>query len=152
MAAAIDPAAPRIWWPESGDALRADVVEAGHLEVLVLASPFCRYSIAAAEDIAADPTLALLRSGERTVWLVQPTGLDEVASVREWNRSHPQMPMALISDARVLPGVSRVETPTFVILREGTVLERVQGWPLETGNAPALRAALARAASGDDGI
>lgn len=106
--------------------MREYAVELAPLQVIVISG--CHFSRDAARDIATDLTLAPVFA-EHSLWLGLPPGDQDIGALVAWNRLHPSLPLRAISSRapwHFLP--EQWETPTFLVVRDGNVVDQVQGW------------------------
>lgn len=134
-----------VWDLGARDALVRRHISLSPVRIVVRASLGCRYSMAAAEAIAADPELGPLFR-EHAVWLAPPAELIGYERLRAWNTEHPHTPIVVAADWADWPMLDRWEgTPTFHVFRDGELTESVTSWPIEEGNRDAVLDALRKA-------
>lgn len=97
-------------------------------QVVVLGSPECSYSQAAAGDIEAVPALRRLFRAHAQ-WVAPARNIVDFRSMQAWNRDHPWQKLAILQDDDELPFAESTRTPVFYILREGRLAATVVGWP-----------------------
>ncbi|MEI7036778.1 hypothetical protein [Fulvimonas yonginensis] len=97
-------------------------------QVVVMGSPHCHFSGAAARDIDADPVLRAL-FGAHAQWIAPASDITDFAALLAWNHTHPQQRLAIANDDAELPFVGTLETPVFYFLRHGDVVATLVGWP-----------------------
>lgn len=135
-----------IWQIEEDDgaepALRQDALDLD-LRIVVISSPGCGFSRAAAAAIPSDPELGPVFA-QHAVWLTAPHAIADVAALREWNRRNPETKVRIAVDAAQW-SVALGTTPQFLIFREGHVVDHVSGWRRDGNDRDALQAALVRA-------
>lgn len=110
-----------------GTSLVPAVVGARDIEVVVVSSPLCSFSRHAMASIEADPGLrdVMSRHGR---WLMPVEGNLHIESVRDWNATHPRMPMVYAYKESQWPFIGSWDTPTFYFLRGGRVVATHTGW------------------------
>ena len=109
--------------------------------VVVVSSPSCRFSSAAAAAIARDPALRAALHG--SLWLVPPEGQLHAREVRQWNLDHAGQQMVLAYDWLEWPDIDDWSTPAFYFFAGGHLVDQVSGWPLDGRGMPQLRRAVA---------
>ncbi|MDR6992516.1 hypothetical protein [Luteimonas sp. 3794] len=138
--------AVRIWQIEDDDgaepSLRQDALDLD-LRIVVVSSPGCGFSRAAATAIPSDPELGPIFA-QHAVWLIAPDAIADVAALREWNLRNPNAGIKIAVDAAQWP-VALDTTPQFLVFRDGQLVEHVDGWRRDGSDRDALHAALARA-------
>ena len=119
---------PSVWRMNAdGTTLVRTLVDLSPVQILVTAG--CHFSEDAAEDISNDAVLGPVFA-KHAHWLVLPLGEEDLDAVRAWNRRFPAAPATLLYDRDewdLLP--SGWAMPTFFIIREGKVVDRIVGWP-----------------------
>lgn len=136
---------PSVWRMDAdGATLTRTLVDLAPVQILITAG--CHFSEDAAEDISADAVLGPVFA-EHATWLVLPPGREDLDAVRAWNRHFPAAPATLLYDRdewELLP--SGWAMPTFFVIRDGKVMDRIVGWPRNpTENRQPLIDALMRA-------
>ena len=135
----------RIWRIDGDDGdvptLRQHAVDLGLL-IVVVSSPGCGFSRAAAAAIPSDPTLGPVFA-RHAVWLIAPDAIADVAALRAWNLRNPDAEIGIAVDATQWP-VALDTTPQFLIFRDGQLVAHVSGWRRDGSDHDALNAALAR--------
>lgn len=139
------PGAPSVWrMDEEGTTLTRATLDLVPVQILVTAG--CHFSQDAAEDILGDPVLGPVFTAHAH-WLVLPPGQEDMDAVRAWNKRFPAAQAMPIHDRKewtLLP--SNWPMPTFLIVRNGEVIERITGWPRNPrANRQPLIEALIRA-------
>jgi len=136
-----DASGPSLWRASGdGDVLVRSAFDPAPLQIVVTAG--CHFSQDAAAAISADPVLGPVFA-RHAHWLMLPPGFEEQDAILAWNRRFPGAQATQIHDRAewtfLPPGWSM---PSFLILRDGKVIERVDGWPSEPTEArvPLLRA------------
>ena len=128
--------------PDRSELERMPVELTAGVQIVVIAHPLCHFTQDAARDLEADPVLRDVLAAH-SQWLA-PTGPVDLDAFRQWNLTHPTLQTALISPVAEWPMIDDWRTPTFYVLRDGVVRERVTGWRHGEQRA-ALVAALTRA-------
>lgn len=135
-----------IWTIQADDGtvptLRLDAIDLG-TRIVVVSSPGCGFSNAAAAAIPEDPELGPLFAAHAT-WLIAPTAIAEATTLRAWNRRHPATPVHIAADAAQWP-MDFDTTPQFLVFRDGVVVERFGRWQRDGSDRDALHAMLVRA-------
>jgi len=135
-----------IWTIQADDGtvptLRLDAIDLGN-RIVVVSSPGCGFSNAAAAAIPEDPELGPLFAQHAT-WLIAPTAIAETTALRHWNRRHAATPIHIAADATQWP-MDFDTTPQFLVFRDGVVVERFGRWQRDGSDRDALRAMLVRA-------
>ena len=129
-----------VWDAGRGMLVRESVDLDAEYQVLVVSHPSCGFSQAASGAIRDDPELGPLFERHAT-WIVAPPGNLPLDAIERWQSAQPAQRIALIDSPPTWSFIEVGQTPTFYFLRNGDVVERVQGWP-DKGNREALVAAL----------
>lgn len=143
-AAGTDAMHPGVWRLDpDGTVLTRTTLDLTPTQVLVIAG--CHFSQDAAEDISGDPVLGPVFA-RHAHWLMLPPGHEDQDAVPAWNLRFPQAQATQIYDRSEWPQLpAGWVMPTFLIVRDGKVLERITGWPRNPAtNQPALVDALRR--------
>lgn len=109
-----------------GSALTRSALDLRPTRILVTAG--CHFSSDAAEDISGDPLLGPAFAAHAQ-WLMLPPGREDQDAIRDWNRRFPDAQAKQIYDRNewsLFPAGWRM--PVFFIVREGQVIDRVEGW------------------------
>ena len=96
--------------------------------VVIVGSPWCQFSNAAAAEIESDPALKSLL-GQHATWLIPQQIVHDVRAVARWNHDHPANAMSLIYRQSEWPFIHTTATPTFYFFRDGTLVSSFSGWP-----------------------
>lgn len=127
-----------------GKAMIRTVFDLAPAQILVIAG--CHFSEDAAEDISSDPVLGPVFAAHAQ-WLMLPPGQENLDAVRRWDSRFPKAQAAMLysrEEWTLLPETWRM--PTFLIVRDGKVIDRITGWPRNpSGNRQPLIDALTRA-------
>ena len=118
---------PTVWRMNAeGDRLTRTAIDLEPTQILVTAG--CHFSADAAEDISADPVLgpAFARHAH---WLVSTPGIESIDAARDWNRRFPDAQVEMIHDRGEWSIFPTWSMPKFHIVRDGKVIEVVEGWP-----------------------
>ncbi|MEF3081194.1 hypothetical protein V3391_03095 [Luteimonas sp. SMYT11W] len=136
----------RIWRIDGDDGdvptLRKHPLDLG-LRIVVVTSPGCGFSRAAAAAIPSDPILGPIFA-RHAVWLIAPDAIADVAALRAWNLRNPDAEIGIAVDAAQWP-VALDTTPQFLVFRDGQLVAHVSGWRRDGSDRDALNAALAQA-------
>lgn len=138
--------AVRVWQVADEDGpeltLRQDALDLD-LRIVVVSSPGCGFSRAAATAIPSDPELGPVFA-QHAVWLIAPDAIADVAALRAWNLRNPDAGISIAVNAAQWP-VALDTTPQFLVFRDGQLVEHLSGWRRDGSERDALHAALARA-------
>lgn len=129
--------------PEAGG-IHTATAQMAELDIIVIAHPTCGFTRAAADAANADPELLQMLSGRRTLWLSPQDGTLDTGIFSDWSERHSELPIHIVARQSDFPDIGYWGTPTFYILRDGSVVARVVGWP-RGGNKAALQQALGAA-------
>ncbi|MCI2245671.1 hypothetical protein L3067_13765 [Xanthomonas sp. PPL568] len=119
-----------VWNPES---------HRGHIVAVV--HPTCAFSVRALSEIEKNPELQWLR--DNLLLVVPPDASLAVNGILAWNTAHPGLPMHPMYLRRDWKVLKSLDTPTFYLVQDGTILASFEGWPNAKGLA-AIQAALQR--------
>ena len=120
---------------------RKELPVAAGAELVMVVDAHCQPSRRALEALRSDAALrARLQQAGLTI-IVPPAAAIPFGFVADWNAANPALPMHIPFNQREWAGVDVRGVPTFVLLKNGRVLNEVTGWPPE-GNQAALRALL----------
>lgn len=123
---------------------RPEAIDLAPTQILVLAG--CHFSDDAATAIERDPVLGPAFA-QHARWLAEPPGIEDMDAVEKWNQRHPAQPILPIHDRQqwaLLP--EGWEMPTFLVIRDGKVIDRRSGWPAgDPAHRRSLLAMLRRA-------
>ena len=111
--------------------------------VVVISNPLCGFSEAASKVIESDKDLSAFFS-KYGLWLVPPARRLYEVDVIAWNKNHSSQKMVLAYKANNWPIIDDWSTPIFYFLENGTVVDKIVGWPKNGQNLGQLRAAIAR--------
>ena len=125
----------------SEHALLHEAVELAPLRIIVVASPGCGFSRAAANAIPLDPELGPIFR-KHAVWLAAPEELARIDALRSWNQDNPEAPLVVATSTDRWPTIALDSYPQFHVFRDGKLLQSVSGWPSGEGNRDAILAAL----------
>lgn len=135
-----------VWTIEADDAaaptLRLDAIDLD-TRIVVVSSPGCGFSNAAAAAIPDDPELGTVFA-QHAIWLIAPTAIVEAAGLRQWNRQHPATPIHIAANAAQWP-MDFDTTPQFLVFRDGKLIDRFGRWQRDGSDRDALHAMLERA-------
>ena len=97
-------------------------------DILVFSSPRCGFCRLAQEDIAADPEL-LSSLESRSLWVSHPQELPDDPGQVWWSEYTPQLAHHVAYRRDDWPEAGRWATPTFLLMEDGAVADRITGWP-----------------------
>lgn len=130
-------AAPRVWeFNADGSEMHSRGIDLRPTQIIVTAG--CHFSADAAGDIAVDAVLGPVFR-EHAHWLSQPPGREPLDALRDWNRKFPDAPMLPILDRAEWAMIPDWRMPTFLVVREGRIIDSASGWD---GNDPVYREQL----------
>lgn len=114
-------------WKLNADANEAKRmgIDLNPLQIIVVAG--CHFSDDAANDIVTDPLLSPIFA-QHARWLSLSPGEEQLDALTEWNRRHPQTPLLPIYDRSEWALITQWEMPTFVIVKDGKVIDSTRGW------------------------
>jgi hypothetical protein len=117
--------------------------ELSRTQILVTAS--CHFSKDAAADISADPVLSPVFA-RHARWITLPPGREDISAAQEWNAKFPDAQVVMAYDMNEWQMLPSWSTPNFYVIRDGRVIERVEGWSRNPadGSRQALIDALRR--------
>lgn len=115
-----------------GKKLTRTAIDLGPTQIVVAAG--CHFSKDAAEDISADPVLGPAFA-KHAHWLVQAPGYEQVTDVRDWNRQLPHAQVEMLYDRSEWAVLPSWDMPDFYIVRDGKVIDRVNGWPRDPASS-----------------
>lgn len=95
--------------------------------VVIVGSPWCHFSRAAAEAIEGDAELGPLMAKE-AAWLIPQQIVRDYGSIARWNQKHPTAVMSLIDRQSEWPFIHTVATPTFYFFKDGVLVSSFSGW------------------------
>lgn len=141
---ASDTQAATVWrMSADGNRLTRTAIDLKPTQIVVTAG--CHFSVAAAQDISADPVLGPVFA-RHAHWLVNTPGIEDIDAVREWNLRFPNARVEMIHDRGEWLTLPTWSMPKFHIVRDGKVIESVTGWPRSpAANRQPLIDALRRA-------
>lgn len=141
----------RIYQPDAKtQSLRlVDVLSSPELRVYVVGTIACGFSRRASDAIEAHPELKA-RMANSSLWFDSAVGRLYFKDVLSWNASHPATRLNYVVSEDDWPFIDSWATPTFYFVKNGRLVEKVQGWPdNKTGVERLLKAfAAAEAAAG----
>ncbi len=116
---------PGVWeFSADGRDLTRRGFDLASLQVIVVAG--CRFSADAAKDIGNDPVLGPAFAAHAH-WLSLPPGRESLDKLRQWNREHPHAPMLAIHDRAEWALIRQWAMPTFLIVKDGSIIDRASG-------------------------
>jgi len=111
-------------------------------QILVIGHPLCHFTQNAAKAI--DKNSSLKRIFEKdSVWVSPPDRNLDLSPFQDWNKKHPEFATSIGFAKTSWPEVKVWQTPTFIFMKDGKVVDEVIGWP-DGGNMKALDAGLAK--------
>ncbi len=120
--------AATLWrFDRSGQSLVRTPLDLAPAQILVMAG--CHFSQDAAEDIGKDPVLGPLFA-RHAHWLFLPLGREDLDAARQWNRRFPDAQVGMLHVREEWPLLPEPwAMPTFLFVRNGRVVEHLEGWP-----------------------
>jgi hypothetical protein len=118
-------------WRFSGDGMtvtRHSLPPTTSAHVVVVSSPWCHFSLDAAEAIMRDARLSRLMANHST-WIVPQSVVPDFGAIPQWNRAHPSTPMEVVYRRNEWPSISSWGTPGFYFFKDGQLAATVVGWP-----------------------
>lgn len=113
------------------------------IALIIVSHPQCGFSRAAIRALESDPVLA--QSLPKRRHYVAPTfGGLRLDTIRAWNTAHPSSRHVLVDRPLAWTFVQSWNTPQFLFLVDGKLVEQVEGWP-DDGQKVALMKAARRA-------
>ncbi|MCB1590344.1 MAG: hypothetical protein KDI56_15645 [Xanthomonadales bacterium] len=111
---------------ESGSQLVPLSMDLSEIRLVAVVHPACAFSRRAMTAIAsAQPEVA----AGRAVYLMPVDHRLYLSELTEWNTAHASMQIVLANSRDDWPFIDRWGTPTFYVLKDGQVQERLTGWP-----------------------
>lgn len=107
--------------------IRQQFSRLGGTAVIIVGSPWCHFSRAAAEAIERDAELGPLMMNE-AAWLIPQQIVRDFSSIAQWNQKHPAAAMSLIDRQSEWPFIRTVATPTFYFFKDGKLVSSFSGW------------------------
>jgi len=99
--------------------------------LVVVASPWCSFSQAAARAIANDEEVSSLMLKHST-WILPQSRIPNFTDIRAWNQQYPRQALQIVDKNADWPTLALDEFPTFYFFRGNKVVSKIVGWP---GNA-----------------
>jgi hypothetical protein len=116
--------------------LKGEFIDLERARLFVVNSWGCGFSRHAAKVLADDEVLGpMIR--EHSVWVAAPSLHNTFRGTARWNNEYPESPTYLVDDPDQWPFASFSFTPQFYFIRNGQVVEQVDGW---RGGSQSLRA------------
>lgn len=129
--------------PGKNELTRQEIKLDRHAQIVVVGHPLCHFTQFAGKALEADPQLRrILR--EHSIWISPQDGDLDVSDFQQWNREHPDLPLAIVWKQSEWSKIDYWGTPTFYFFKNGTLVDKVAGWS-EEGNRAALIAAMRKA-------
>ena len=111
---------------ESGSQLVPLSMDLSEIRLVAVVHPACAFSRRAMTAIAsAQPVVA----AGRAVYLMPVDHRLYLSELTEWNTAHASMQIVLANSRDDWPFIDRWGTPTFFVLKDGQVQQRLTGWP-----------------------
>lgn len=118
---------------DSGDEVVASLTEidiGNGVWLVVEVHPDCAYSRRALDYIGRNADTLSGIDQKNVVWLVSQSSGQAVPSMMAWNNKNPGFKMVLSFEDKHWPtGISFLEFPVFNLVRNGEVVQKLQGWP-----------------------
>lgn len=112
-------------------------------QIIALTHPLCHFSYHALGAIAGDAALGARMQTFMTL-LVPQRAESDMRVFKAWNTLNPEFAYKLAYQASEWPMIAEWATPNFYFMRDGVVVDMVQGWPRDGSRMAELRAALER--------
>lgn len=112
-------------------------------QIIAVTHPLCHFSYNALGAISGDEALGTRMQGLMTL-LVPQRAESDMRVFKAWNTLNPELPYRIVYKASEWPMIGEWGTPNFYFMRDGVVVDMVQGWPRDGSRMAELRAALAR--------
>ena len=137
----------QVWdfYPATQTLGRREFTPRGPLTLVVISHPNCAFSRAAVRALDSDPSLAQ-KLPEQRIFVAPTFGGLQLERIGEWNAAHPDSRHVLVDRPLAWSFVKNWETPQFLFLVDGVVVEHVVGWPDEA-QLDVLMSAAQRATS-----
>lgn len=114
------------------------------LQLVMIVDAGCHYSRDALDALHGDATLrARVRTANLTV-VTLPSAPVQPDFMAAWNAANPSLPMTAPYNVEEWRDLDAASVPRFYLLRDGRVVDQVQGWP-QGGNRAALATMLDKA-------
>ena len=130
-----------VWtFAADGKLMTRRAIDLAGMRIIVTAS--CHFSKDAAADIAADALLSPVFE-RHAQWITAPPGREDISAAQNWNEQFPQSRVVMVFDLSEWQMLPSWSTPNFYIVRDGRVIERVEGWsrdPARSSRAPLIDA------------
>jgi hypothetical protein len=97
------------------------------VQMVVVSSPHCHFTVNAVADIAKNPALEKAMAKHST-WIVPPYGSFDIADTRQWNVAHPAESMRLIYSPDEWADIDTRATPQFYVFKNGKLQKKIVGW------------------------
>ncbi len=96
--------------------------------LVVVASPWCSFSQAAARAIASDEEVSSLMLKHST-WILPQSRIPDFTDIRAWNQQYPRQSLQIVDRNADWPTLALNEFPTFYFFRGNKVVSKIVGWP-----------------------
>lgn len=97
-------------------------------KIIMIAHPSCHYSKNAMEAIRSNKKMKIIFNRYATILAPADREVD-FSIFRVWNKSNPDMAMALAYKRHEWSMFDSWETPTFYFMKDGLVIDKIIGWP-----------------------
>lgn len=114
------------------------------LQLVMVVDAGCHYSRDALAALHADAALRACLQGANLMLMTLPSAPVQPDFIATWNAANPSLPMTAPYDVAGWRDLDAATVPRFFLLRDGAVVDQVQGWP-QGGHRAALAAMLDRA-------
>lgn len=98
------------------------------LRIYALVSPRCHFAQNAVTAIEKNKELSELLRGRLSL-IMRIDQNFSMKDLKEWNRQHPEYPITILSGIKNWQIFNEWSTPTFYILKDGKLKEKIEGWP-----------------------
>lgn len=127
----------------NGDSIERRPVDTTGLRIVAVIGTGCSKSQQAAVDIPGDALLGPI-ARDRGIWITETSAIATIDRVDRWNVDFPSAPLVIADDTAAWSVPQWNSVPQFHVMRDGVLVETVDGWPPE-GQRDALLAAWVRA-------
>ncbi len=111
-------------------------------EIVIISHPICHFCNRAAIAINSDQELSQIFANHAQ-WLIPPDSRFYLDAVNQWNSKFPNFTMKYIEKSSDFTMLDYWGTPTFYFLKDGSVVDKVVGWPKE-GNINKIKSFIAK--------
>ena len=139
-----DDRAPSLWVAQRKNVLeRVNAEHTDQLMLVAVVSLNCGFSRAALTQLAARDEFTQKVKG-RALWIVPGERSLDFERIAKWNGDNPSLQLSLVHKEQDWTFVDDWSTPTFYIMHEGKVVDRVVGWPRDGSNEAILVNAISK--------